>query len=182
MKQGMITGANIKITAANNTLAFATNISYEVATQTIPIDVMGRYEVAANEPVGYTVSGSFSVIRYTKAVEAPKKNRIAGVRQNGSDISKVISQGGGRSAEDHLNPQNMLLSTTFDIEIHQKQNDTQSTRVFKIKNCRITRRSMSLNKQSPYMDTFQFVGIFAGDIKNNNKIDIESSDTTVDGA
>ena len=63
-----ITGANAKLKIGNLTLAFATDLSYQITTNSIPVRAMGMIEVAAYEPVSYTVSGTFSVVRYTRAV------------------------------------------------------------------------------------------------------------------
>ena len=64
-KAGFITGANAKIKMFGETIAFATDVSYDVTVDNVPVEAMGRYEVFSYEPVGYRIAGSLSIIRYT---------------------------------------------------------------------------------------------------------------------
>ena len=162
VKQGMVTGANAKIKAFDKTLAFCSDVSYNVTVQTIPVEAMGRYEVITNEPVAYMVDGSFSVIRYTNLANEAD---IPTTSTSGNAIKDMLDSGSsvGGNAEHHMNPKEIIDSYTFDLEIFQKQNDSNETEVFRIKDCRITRRSMSLNKRGIYVDNYAFVGVLAGD-------------------
>jgi hypothetical protein len=77
----LITGSNAKVVFDGITLAYATDVQYDVSIQTIPVEVMGKFEVLANEPVAYLVAGSFSVVRYTAAA---KSGNISGAAQGGN--------------------------------------------------------------------------------------------------
>jgi hypothetical protein len=157
-KAGFITGANAKIKAFGVTLAYCSDVAYNITVQTIPIESMGQYELHSNEPVGYTVDGSFSVIRYTSRA---KKSKVGYTATNGNSPKKIGSN--TENLEQHLNPSKLLSSSTFDLEIHEKTNGDSDNQVFTIKNCRVTRRGMTLNKRGVMVDNYAFVAILAGD-------------------
>jgi hypothetical protein len=127
-----ITGANAKIKLNGKTIAFCTDLSYSVRVDHKAPKVLGMYESTSVEPLGYTVSGSFSVIRYTKDVKSATGTAIdASNAGNGvgnwgtawDGASGFLSSNGvgndGR-AHEALNPSAFAAGTTFDIQIYQK--------------------------------------------------------------
>ena len=168
-QSAFITGANARIKIGGKTMAYCTDVSYNIAVQTIPIEVMGTYEVKDNTPVSYTVDGAFSIIRYTAAAQALDKTNPAipnGAATGNSPGAINIEEG---TLNSHLNPGQMLASGTFDLEINELLAPLTGvgagtvTGVFKIANCRLTRRGMTLNKRGVYVDQYAFVGILGGD-------------------
>jgi hypothetical protein len=160
MKAGFITGANAKIKAGKDILAYCTDVSYNITVQTIPIESMGKYEVHSNEPVGYAVDGSLSIIRYTKRA---KTSKIDDVSDTGNKPQKIETEGSGNWNQ-MINPKELLLSETFDIEIFEKTNEEGGgNSVIKLEDCRLTRRGGSLNKRGVLVDQYAFVGILGGD-------------------
>jgi hypothetical protein len=164
--QGFITGANAKIKAFSKTMAYCSDVSYNITVQTIPVETMGKYEVHANEPVAYTVDGTFSIVRYTKNSAATLKDgSIVDQNDIGNGPSQIQETGSG-SMGDHLNPAKILGSATFDLEIHEKRDylgtDLEAA-VFIVSDCRVTRRGMTLNKRGVMVDNYAYVGILAGD-------------------
>jgi len=160
---GFITGANAKIRFDGITVAYATDVSYNVDTLTVPVECMGRYEVLSNEPIAYGCNGTLSVIRYTKEA---KVAGVDGAAVNGNPASNI----GGTTVKfgDHLSPSTMLTSKTFDLEVYQKTTQAAGgtsgvEAVYKIKDCRLTRRGATLNKRGVLVDTYAFVGILAED-------------------
>lgn len=169
IQPGFITGANARIKLFGRTLAYCTDVSYNVTVQTIPIESMGKYEVHTNEPVAYSVDGAFSIIRYTKVIL--DKNIKDAADQNGN-APLQIKDGQGSNAFQHLNPGQILTSKTFDIEIFQVKtadrlggapgaNDAQP--IVKVRDCRLVRRGMTLNKRGIMVDNYAFVGIYLDD-------------------
>jgi len=158
-KAGFVTGANAKILIDNVTIAYATNVGYDVTVQTIPIEGIGRYEVWSNEPVGYTCSGSLTVIRYTGRASSSNISKTAA---DGNAIDKVTQADSDRNINEHLDPASLLASETFNVKIFEKTVDGE-TRVIEIVDCRLTRRSGNLDKRGVLMDNYAFVGILAGD-------------------
>jgi len=168
-KPGFITGANAKIKMFGNTIAFVTDISYNVEVQTIPVEAMGRYEAYSNEPVGYAVSGGFSVIRYTPyafkadtstAPDADDGAGISGTASTGNATS-YIAAGSGAA---HFDPSQILQSYTFDLEIQQKISNTQAYNLVKIVDCRMTRRGMTLNKRGVWIEQYGYIGLLLQDV------------------
>lgn len=172
---GFITGANAKIVIGDNTIAFCTDVSYNINVQTIPIECMGKYEVHTNEPVAYAVDGTFSILRYTEnsyTVKTVKETVGSGTAATTVDVpvaeydaKKNTGNGGGVQPFGlHLNPKEILFSGTFDLQIYEKRDPTKGALpFFKITDCRITRRGASLNKRSTLIDSYAFVGVLAGD-------------------
>lgn len=167
MKPGFITGANAKIKAFDETMAYCSDVSYNVTVQTIPVESMGKYEVHSNEPVGYTVDGTFSVIRYTKRA---KDSKIAKVNGSAGNAPSEIGDGSANMAE-HMDPRAMLQSETFDLEIYEKgPGITDEQEVFRVQDCRLTRRGMTLNKRGVMVDNYAYVGIVAYDTDDSYNV------------
>jgi hypothetical protein len=166
LKPGFITGANAKIKAFDKTIAYCSDVSYNVTVQTIPVESMGKYEVHSNEPVGYTVDGTFSVIRYTKnATDAAAGGVIKDAADGKNNAPESIENGSQGHMGQHLDPKQLLISQTFNLEIIERRGEAgaNETSVFKIKDCRLTRRGMTLNKRGVMVDNYAYVGILATD-------------------
>jgi hypothetical protein len=169
-RPGFITGANARIKAFNRTLAYCSDVSYNVTVQTIPVESMGKYEVHSNEPVAYSVDGTFSIIRYTKNAHDMGISDVADSNHNGPDNIQDSAKG---NMNQHIDPASILGSQTFDLEIHEKRQataggsgaagDIGETEVFRVVDCRLTRRGMTLNKRGVMVDNYAFVGILAQD-------------------
>ena len=169
-KVSFITGANAKIKVGGKTFAYASDVSYSVMVDTIPIETMGRYEAVTNEPVNYTVAGELSVVRYT---DIAKQNSMPGAAAKGNGLGSVDYTTGG-NASDEINPGNLLFSQSWDLSVYQKTQaaattgggtaaTTESKEFLTIKDCRFTRKSAALTKRGIMVDRLSFVGILADD-------------------
>jgi len=132
-----ITGANAKIKLNGKTMAFCSDFSYSVQILTQTPKVLGMYEGTSVEPLGYNVSGSFSIIRYVKDAQSnvggsephgiAKNDAGNGVgnwgSQWGGSLGDFLSRNGvgndGR-ANEALDPSKLAGGTTFDIQVYQK--------------------------------------------------------------
>lgn len=164
MKPGFITGANAKLKTSGKTLAYATDVSYDLTTITIPIEVMGRYEVVSNEPLAHGIAGAFSIVRYTSAAAS---SAIPDVSSTGNASGNIAA--GGGNFHDHFNPSKLMGSQTFDLEIFQKiaTGDTASTvHVFTVRDVRLTRKGATLSKRGILVDQYAFVGILGDDAED----------------
>lgn len=132
-----ITGANAKIVLNGKTMAFCTDLSYSVSVLTQTPKILGMYEGSSVEPLGYTVSGSFTVIRYAKDAKsnigAAPPNYITpndagngignwGAAWGGGLGSFLASNGVGNDGRpnENLDPSKLQNGTTFDIQVYQK--------------------------------------------------------------
>jgi hypothetical protein len=170
-KPSFITGATAKIKVGGKTFAYAQDVSYQVAIDTIAIETMGRYEAVTNEPVNYTVAGELSVVRYTKIANT---NNMPGttVAGAGNGLGAVTYTVGGNGAE-QINPGNLLFSQTWDLSVYQKTQATaagttgavtaDSIEFITITDCRFTRKVGAINKRGILVDQLSFVGILASD-------------------
>jgi len=182
IKPFFISGGNAKIKLNDKTLAFCTEISYSVQVVTQTPKILGMYEGSSVEPLGYSVSGSFTVIRYAKDVKAAvggkAPNSIAvndagngsgnwgGVWGDGSSKNFLARNGIGNDgrANEALDPSKFSNGVTFDIEIYQKTKtptSTDSVGVAKIRNCRITKADFSLSKKGVGTQRFDFIALYA---------------------
>jgi hypothetical protein len=166
-----LTGANAKIVINNKLIAYAADVSYNIDAITIPVEVMGRYEVLSNETIAYGVNGSFTVVRYAQDMAVNAKIDDAAQSGNAADNLGVGL---------HQNPSKMLESSTFQLDIFQKYKEAADPNaapapagnvsmvgIFTIENCRIVRRVGSLSKRGVLMETYAFVGILGGDMKED---------------
>lgn len=172
-----ITGANAKVRVNDKTLAFCTDLSYSVQILTQTPKILGMYEGSSVEPLGYTVSGSFSVIRYAKDVKSSVQGGKApnGLAQNdagngvgnwggvwGSGAGDFLARNGvgndGR-ANEALDPSKFQNSVTFDIQVYQKT-PTGDLGVANIRNVRITQADFNLTKKGAAVQRFNFVALY----------------------
>lgn len=173
-KTGFMTGARAKIKLGNHVLAFCTDVSYNVTVQTIPVEAMGKYEVFSNEPIGYMVDGSFSIIRYTaKMAKYANIHDQEAVGTNMSDNDSTTTAGlpKGTAPSDHMNPGKILGSMTLDLIVQDKATYKDAagldTNIIKLTDCRITRKGAVLNKRGVLVDNYSFVAILADDAESD---------------
>jgi hypothetical protein len=133
-----ITGANAKVRLNGKTLAYCQDLSYTVQILTQTPKILGKYEGDSVEPLGYMVSGSFTVVRYAKGIRKAvgaghfPNGLAANDAGNGSgnwggqwggSVGDFLSRNGigndGR-AHEALDPSKFSTGTTFDIQIYQK--------------------------------------------------------------
>ena len=166
MLPSFVTGANAKIKAGGKTFAYAQEVSYRVTVDVVPVETMGRYEAASIEPVNFSVAGELSIVRYTKVA---KNNGIHGADSNGNGLGNVNWVTGGNAA-DQINPGNILMSKTWDLEIFQKiQTAAGATPVvsappvIKLTDCRFNSKGGGMNKRGILVERLGFVAILASD-------------------
>jgi hypothetical protein len=173
IKPFFITGANAKVRVNDKTLAFCTDLSYSISVLTQTPKILGMYEGSSVEPLGYTVSGSFSVIRYAKDAKsnvggAPKGVADAGngVGNWGSAWSSGLGSFFARSgvgndgrANEALDPSKFSNSVTFDIQVYQKT-PGGDIGVANIRNVRITQADFSLTKKGAAVQRFNFSALY----------------------
>lgn len=167
-KPSFVTGANAKIQVGGKTFAYASDVSYQVIVDVIPIETMTRYEPVTHEPVNYSVAGELSVVRYSRIA---KQNNMPGTNAGGNGPGAVNYNTGGNQSNE-FNPGNMLLSQTWDLSVFQQEqsgttsagdsaNRVDSVEIIKIKDCRFSRMSEGLNKRGILVARYSFVGVLA---------------------
>ena len=185
---GFVTGANAIIKWGETVVGVARDLSYNISIPHIPIEAMGTLEVIANEPVSFTVSGSFSLYRYNK--------KIAGTL--GSSASSTGNTVAAYNQTSQVNPGEILFSRAFDLTIQLKDNGFESEEktntatdldvggtlfnYMQFKNCRITNRSSSLDKRGVQVERFDFVAIIGGDLNSTgDSLGLNDSQWVTDG-
>lgn len=177
MRPFFISGANAKIKLNDRTLAFCTELSYSVQVITQTPKILGMYEGSSVEPLGYSVSGSFTIIRYAKdAAKNVGGKTPHGVVKNdagngignmgsawGAGLGNFLSRNGvgndGR-ANEALDPSKFQNGTTFDIQVYQKT-PNGDIGVANIRSCRITQADFQLGKKGVATQKFNFTALYA---------------------
>ncbi len=175
MRPFFITGANAKVKVNGKTMAFCTDLSYSVQVLTQTPKILGMYEGSSVEPLGYTVSGSFSIIRYAKDAKAEIDGKNPnGVNDNGNSVGNWGSAWGngigdffarngvgndGR-ANEALDPSRFQNGVSFDIQVYQKTADGGDLGVANIRNVRITQADFQIQKRGAAVQRFNFVALY----------------------
>lgn len=165
-----LTGANAKIKVNGTTLAYCTNLSYSVKVEHATPTVLGMFEASSVEPLGYKVTGAFSIVRYiadvvednaAEQLDSPfgTNNKGNGIGNWGTDNISIANLGDGRAYE-NLIPKRLDKATTFDIEVFQKLKG-KNTGVAKIRDVRITQSDFALTKKAAATQTFNFTALYA---------------------
>lgn len=134
------------------------------------------YEGTSVEPLGYSVTGSFTVIRYAKdAFKNIGGKKPSGVADNdagngvgnwggvwGGTAGDFLAQNGvgndGR-ANEALDPSKFANGTTFDIQIFQNTENGEIG-VANVRNARITSANFSVNKRGAATEQFYFTALY----------------------
>lgn len=170
-----ITGANAKIKLNGKTLAFCTDLTYSVSINTQTPKVLGVYEGTSVEPLGYSVAGGFTIIRYAKDArtsiggKAPQGvapddagNGVGnwGKAWNGQgSTAGRLGLGNDGRADEALDPSRFAAGTTFDIQVYQKT-PTGEIGVANIRNVRIVSSNFSLSKKGVAVQRFEFAALY----------------------
>jgi hypothetical protein len=118
-------------------------------------------EGSSVEPLGYSVSGSFSVIRYARNAVTSTNTQPFGTKNKGNGVGNYASELLKNGVNDSpLNPADLANGSTMDIVVYQKT-PNGNIGVVNIRNARITQADFSISKKSPAMQKFSFVALYA---------------------
>jgi len=171
-KPTFIVGARAKIKVDGQTVAFATAVQYNVDVTHVPVECLGAYEVIAYEPVGYRVSGTMTVVRYTangNTAAGPSGGAAAAGGNspfNGFGAGSAGATVGAAATPAAFNPGNLLLSATFNIEVYDRrdgQANQSGQRFILIENARFEKRSGGINAKGLMEEQYSFNGILFSD-------------------
>jgi len=167
-----LTGANAKIKVNGKTLAYCTNLSYSVKVKHATPTVLGMFEPSSVEPLGYLVTGKFSVVRYvadavdrqgavSSGAPAGSKNTGNGIGNWGDNNVSFSNLADGRAYE-NLDPKRLDKATGFDIEVFQKigGSDQANLSVARIRDTRITQADFAITKKAAATQSFNFTALY----------------------
>lgn len=173
-----ITGANAKIKVAGKTLAMCTDVSYSIRVKHVAPHVLGVFEAFTQEPQGYEVTGSFTVVRYVRKLQGyiadqhghsppDVSNAGNGIGAWGPSSGKNTSANRanasirGNRPDQSLDPGFMHVPSVFDIEILQKSFKGETGVIARLRNCRIVASDFKLTKRGVALQTFSFQACYA---------------------
>lgn len=171
-----VTGALGVIRIGRTRIAFCQNLSISARMDVQPVMGVGSTSVHALEPILHSANFSMQILRYSDTTVAQNRDAVAetpdspsidgsevlpGVMSNAQLGDAAKKQRDGNSLIDGtmMNPQLLLLSSTFDIEVYERnmkvQKDTEGkvvtgaggivegNLIFTLKDCRIGNYSFS---------------------------------------
>jgi hypothetical protein len=140
-----LTGANLVIRIGEIRIAFAQSLSFQRNVSHTAVMGVGSYDVLALEPTGFAASGSMQILRWTDDMLSGRLGTETDTLPD--NLKSTAAKAGliGNSIVDSksFNPQQLLLSTTFDIEVYEKSaakdNATpiEGDLLFILRDCRI---------------------------------------------
>jgi hypothetical protein len=151
MSPFFITGSNAKIKINGVTMAFITDLNVDVSIQHQQAKVCGLIEADTLEPVGYSIQGSFTLIRYlegnVRQFNKQHKGSPNGANNLGNGIGSMIPDNlatqltgfGVGNLPGALDPSKITQSTGFDIEVYQKVPRTFSDSTSRVLANRVSR-------------------------------------------
>ena len=163
IKPSAVVGARAKIKIDGKTLAFATAVTYKVDVTHVPVDVLGSYETVAYEPVGYRVSGSLTVVRYTANGNATQMDETS---QDGNSVFKMGTAGNAARAPAAFNPGNLILSETFEVEVYDRRDGNKANdgqKFVTLADARFEMRQGNLNAKGLLEESYSFNAILMHD-------------------
>lgn len=160
MNPFFITGASAKLLVNNKTMAFCTDLSYSIQVITQTPKILGLYEGSSVEPLGYSVSGSFTVIRYAKHAVSNTGSQPHNAVDKGNGMGNWPDKGIGAASDIQLNPADLSKGSSFDITVYQKT-PHGNIGVANIRNARIVQADFTLSKKGLAMQRFNFVALYA---------------------
>jgi len=172
-----LTGANAKVRVNNKTIAFCTDLSYSIKVAHVNPKVLGMYEGHSVTPLSYEVTGSFTIIKYTRGMAEQHDGLHGdklpfGVTETGNGIGAwgpdgvvydLTASGNDGRANQSLNPVYLKNSVMFDIEVYQKGPHNDEVPVAQLPNCRIIQSDFKLSKRGVATQTFQFIAVYANE-------------------
>lgn len=163
-KPFFLTGANAKIKVNGVTLAYAVDLAYSIRVEHATPTILGMYEPSSVEPLSYSVTGTFTVIRYVAELQ-DKQGKSSGTSNSGNgagtwgrDDGRLLKTSG--KAYESFVPSKLSTSSSFAIEIFQKY-DGGVMSVAKIRDARITASDFQLDKKSVATQRFSFTALYA---------------------
>lgn len=163
-----VSGSTIVINVGDVRLAYCLDLQFTRNVPHTPVYGIGGFSAHSMEPVGYSASGSMRLARYTTSVvDGP----LPHLKRNATPASQVTlpenlrgvtleAKRDGNSMLDGIafNPQKLLLSATFDINVYERKVDgTEGEKMFKLENCRLTGYSFSFTPGELLYENVQFV-------------------------
>lgn len=140
---GFLTGANLVIRIGDRRIAFAQSLSFQRNVAHTAVMGVGAFDVLALEPTSFAASGSMQILRWTDealgvagfGAADQVDSRPAGSLPD--NMQKVVGAKYDAEKNDNVpgnsiiddtafNPQKLMLSKTFDIEVYEKAPNDQN--------------------------------------------------------
>jgi hypothetical protein len=172
-----LTGGSCAIRIGDTRIAYAQNLSINSRMDHTAVFGIGGYNAQNLEPVSHSVSFSMQIVRYsttlidgnsTEGVPS-RKNSSASLPENLSSVT-LDSNRDGNSLLDQtsFNPQLLLLSSSFDIEVYERNFEVdklgvEGKLIYLVKDCRLSSYSFNFAPGQLLIENVSGVGRFLSD-------------------
>ncbi len=182
-----LSSSKLEIRIGDSVFAYAQALTFTDEMSVMPVGGIGSFNYHTLEPVGYMGRGTMTITHYSsKAVQALKNignfrhgNDMSHVPTNLKDISSentaAVNDGNSLLRDYWFNPINLLLSTTFDVSVYERDLKpiagkvdkfnfiTGGTLLYTMSDCRMTNYSISFTPGSFVNETVAFVCLGVAD-------------------
>jgi hypothetical protein len=187
MTNTILSGSMLVIKVGKLDFAYAQSLNFSERMNTQPVGGVGSYSYQTLEPLQYMASGSMVITRYSKKLIAgivgSEETKIGNLPK-----SQISSENDGNSLLDRtqFNPLNLLISSTFDIDVYLKATLTGATALvnatgyseqllYRIKDCRLTNYSMSFAPGQVLNETVQYVCLGVEDYQGSTQTKLQGT-------
>jgi hypothetical protein len=185
MTNTILNGSMLMIRIGKLNFAYVQSLNFSERMTNAAVGGMGSGSYQTLEPTQYMASGSMTITRYStqliKAVAGAGFTKVGNL-----DKARISAKNDGNSLLDNtqFNPLNLLISSTFDIDVYVKKtltggsataNATGYTEelLYTIKNCRLTNYSMAFAPGQLLNETVQYVCLGIEDYAGNPSTKIQ---------
>lgn len=146
-----VTGATVVIRIGDTRIAYCQNLRLSARMDTQSVFGIGSSSAHALEPIMHSANFSMQILRYTNGMKklGDTVNRTANTLPENVKQGQNASQDGNSIINStFMNPQLLLLSATFDIDVYERNFEgsalgVEGQKIFTLKDCRIANYSFS---------------------------------------
>jgi hypothetical protein len=161
-----LNGATLTIKIGGTNVAFAQSISFSDNMSVQPVGGIGSYSYQNLEPLMYTARGSLQIMRYLCDANSNRPSNV-----------KADHISNGLLVKNQFNPIQMLLSSTFDIDVSVKTKKADGTDdekvIYRLKDCRLSNFSMGFSPGQLLSESVDYVCLQVVDMGADGKTIIQ---------
>lgn len=172
-----LTGASCAIRIGDVRIAYAQNLNINTRMDHTAVYGIGSFSPHSLEPVNHSVGFSMQIMRYSNAIikgdaQAGTPNRLNTASSLPDNLSSAATDENrdGNSLIDStaFNPQLLLLSATFDIEVYERNFEAdkigaEGKLIYIIKDCRLSNYSFNFAPGQMLIENVSGIGRFLTD-------------------
>ena len=166
MTNTILNGSMLMIRIGKLNFAYVQSLNFSERMTNAAVGGMGSGSYQTLEPTQYMASGSMTITRYSTQLINDVESGLTSIGNLNKDDISAKNDGNSLLDNAQFNPLNLLISSTFDIDVYVKKTLTAKSAtspgfteelLFTIKNCRLTNYSMAFAPGQLLNETVQYV-------------------------